>query len=285
MFPLTQITTYAVPVVSSIGVALGVTVSSEVADHSRERAAAYETAAEAGCERALPAFQQLAARTGRAADHLAAANCALELGERERAIGALQVVLAHRSELDRADQVYALRTYAYQAEAVGDRAGAAAAWADAFDVSTDAADAVQAARTARVSGNRAAAAEVLAEVRETRLEGETLAAFLAERAYVHSARGRHAAAVDDLARAITVVDTAELRFRHGLALAEAGMARSAIHSLERARQGLGDDPDLLLPLAYAYRNTGQTARAAALFQQAWREDQRMARFARDFEVR
>ncbi len=285
MFQLTQISTYAVPVVSSIGVALGVTVSSEVADHSRERAAAYEAAAGAGCAAALPAFERLAGRTGRAADHLAAANCALELGERERAIGALQVVLAHRSELDLADQVYALRTYAYQAEAVGDRAGAASAWADAFEVSNDPADAVQAARTARVSGDRAGAARVLAQVNARRLEGETRAAFLAERAYVHAAQGRHVDAVDDLAAALTLRETPELRFRHGLALAEAGMARSAIHSLERARRDIGDDPDLLLPLAYAYRNTGQSARASSLFQQAWREDQRMARFARDFEVR
>lgn len=285
MFTLAQAASFALPVIGSIAVGVGVVAGADVMDYTPTRAEAYALASNGQCDRALPMFETLGETSGQASDYLGAANCAIEMGERDRAIRSLQYVLAHRYDLSEQDQAYALRAYGFQAEAVGDYAGARSAWTDVFTLTRDGSDAIQAARLARSAGDMRGAGSILGRVDDSTLVGDVLWRFLQERAYVHSAMGRPVDAVDDLGQALTIAQTAELRFRHGLALNEAGMPRSAIHALETARRELGDDPDILLPLAYAYRAVGQSRRAQNLYSQARASDPRFERFAGDFVAR
>lgn len=282
MLSLMQIAGWITPLAGSAAAGLVIFVSSDVVDHAQQRTDAYAHAASNRCDLALPMFERLGAATGSAQDHLAAANCALDLGERVRAIDALQYVLSHRAELAEHEQVYALRAYAFQAEAIGDQAGAALAWRDAFTLSRGPNDSLNAARAARLAGDRALAADVIADAPFNAAEGATLAGLFAERAQIREAAGRRLEAIADLERAIALDDGPNLRFQHGMMLAQAGMTRSAIHALETARASYGDDPDVLLPLAYAYRNAGDRRQARALYTIALAQEPDMARFGGDF---
>lgn len=269
-------------VFGAILVAAGLTVSGQVAEEYALRERAYALAAGGQCRAAHSAFVELARSSGDTRDWLAAATCAIEAGDHDRAVTALQAVLAERHTLTLDEQLFALRSYAYRAEAAGDWTGTRQAWSDAAALSGAAQDQLMAARGARLAGDHPAARAELASLNPGALTPQFAAIWHDEQASHARRAGRNREALSHIDRAIGAEDTPWRRHEQGMIMAALGMHRSAVHALERAHQGAPDNADILVSLAYASQTTGETALAREYYRRAVSLDPALSRLSADF---
>lgn len=270
---------------TALGAALvgaGLTVSGQVADQYALRERAYALAENGQCHAAHSAFVELARSGGDARDWLAAATCAIETGDHARAVTALQAVLAERHTLTIDEQLFALRSYAYRAEAAGDWTGTWQAWRDAAALSGAAQDRLMAARGARLAGDHRTAQEGLAALRPGALTPQFAAIWHDEQAGHARRAGRNREALAHIDQAIATEDTPWRRYEQGVVMAALGMHRSAGHALGLAHEGAPDNVNILVSLAYAERATGNRSAARAHYQRAVSLDPALSRLGDDF---
>jgi tetratricopeptide (TPR) repeat protein len=270
---------------TTLGAALvgaGLSVSGQVADDYALRERAYALAGNGQCQAAISAFVELARNGGTARDWLAAATCAIETGDHDRAVTALQAVLAERHTLTIDEQLFALRSYAYRAEAAGDWTGTREAWRDAAALSGASQDQLMAARGARLAGNNHVAQSELAALHPGALTPQFAAIWHDEQAGHARRAGRNREALAHIDQAIAAEDTPWRRYDQGVVMAALGMHRSAGHALERAHEGAPDNADILVSLAYARRASGEPAAARAHYQRAVSLDPALSRLSADF---
>lgn len=270
---------------TTLGAALvgaGLTVSGQVADHYALRERAYALAENGQCHAAHSAFVELARAGGEARDWLAAATCAIETGDHDRAVTALQAVLAERHTLTIDEQLFALRSYAYRAEAAGDWTGTYQAWRDAASLSHAAQDRLMAARGARLAGAHGAAASELNALRPGVFAPQFAAVWHDEQASHARRAGRNREALAHLDQAIAIEDTPWRRYEQGVVMAALGMHRSAGHALGLAHEGAPENASILVSLAYAERATGNRTAARAHFQRAVSLDPALSHLGADF---
>jgi len=270
---------------TALGAALvgaGLTVSGQVADDYALRERAYALAGSGQCGAAHGAFVELASNGGTARDWLAAATCAIETGDHDRAVTALQAVLAERHTLTIDEQVFALRSYAYRAEAAGDWTGTYQAWRDAAALSGAAQDQLMAARGARLAGDHRAAMAGLDSLQPGALTPQFAAIWHDEQAGHARRAGRNRDALAHIDQAIAAEDTPWRRYEQGVVMTALGMHRSAGHALERAHQGAPDNSDILVSLAYARRASGEMPAAREHYRQAVSLDPELSRLSSDF---
>ncbi|WP_417492855.1 NfrA family protein [Maricaulis sp.] len=228
------------------------------------RAHAYQLNAQGRCAEAMPIWEELGSVLSRASDYLDAANCAIEAGDSARAVADLWEVVRRRDQLDTEQQLFALRSLGYQAEAQGDWDRSLIGWDYAAQLSDAPSDKLQAARAARLSGRTGDAQSRLWQVRPGEFEGVALAQYYDEQAQVLR-ESQPEMAAQYMARAIAIDDQSWRRFDHGLMLQAAGEPRAAVGEF---RTVLAQDPsntDVRLSLAYALRSIGENAEAAQHF--------------------
>ncbi len=263
-------------------VGAGFTVSGQVAEDYALRERAYALAGSDQCPAAVSAFTQLARNGGDARDWLAAATCAIEAGDPARAVEALQQVLPQRHTLTIDEQLFALRSYAYQAEAYGDWQGVHASWSDAAALSGETRDRLMAARGARLAGQSEEARRGLDGVQPAALTPDFAAIYHDERAHHAAASGRYREALAHIDSAVIAQDAPFRRYQQGLYMARLGLDRSAAHAFELALASDQDNANILMSLAYAYRTAGNLAAARETYSRAARIEPGMARVAADF---
>ncbi len=225
---------------------------------------AFQLNAQGRCSEAMPIWEELGSVLGRASDYLDAANCAIETGDSARAVSDLWEVVRRRDQLDTGQQLFALRSLGYQAEAQGDWDRSLIGWDYAAQLSNAPSDKLQAARAARLSGRIGDAQSRLWQVRPGEFEGVALAQYYDEQAQVLR-ESQPEMAAQYMARAIAIDDQSWRRFDHGLMLQAAGEPRAAVGEY---RAVLAQDPantDVRLSLAYALRSIGENAEAAQHF--------------------
>lgn len=269
-------------VAGAVLVAAGLTVSGQVAEEYALRERAYALAGSGQCRAAHSAFTELARSSGDVRDWLAAATCAIEAGDHDRAVTALQAVLAERHVLTTDEQIFALRSYGYRAEAAGDGAGARQAWRDAAALSGAAQDRLMAARAARLAGDRATAHAELAALSPGALPAQFAAIWHDEQASHARLAGRNREALAHIEQAITVEDTPWRRYEQGVVMTALGLHRSAAEALMLAHEGAPDNASILVSLAYASRASGEAASAYDYYRQAVRLDPGLSRLSADF---
>jgi tetratricopeptide (TPR) repeat protein len=269
-------------VAGAVLVGAGLTVSGQVADDYALRGRAYALAGNGQCAAAVSAFTQLGRNGGDARDWLAAATCAIEAGDHARAVEALQQVLPQRHTLTVDEQLFALRSYGYQAEAYGDWQGVHASWSDAAELSGETRDRLMAARGARLAGRAAEARQRLATVQPAALGADFAAIYHDERAHHAASAGRYREALAEIDLAVTAQDAPFRRYQQGLYMVRLGLNRSAAHAFERALDADPDNANILMSLAYAYRASGNIAAARDLYARAARLEPAMTRVAADF---
>ncbi|MCC5980407.1 MAG: tetratricopeptide repeat protein [Oceanicaulis sp.] len=268
-----------------IGAALvgaGLTVSGQVADDYALRERAYALADTGQCSAAVSAFTQLGRNGGDARDWLAAATCAIEAGDHARAVEALQQVLPQRHTLTIDEQLFALRSYGYQAEAYGDWQGVHASWSDAAQLSGETRDRLMAARGARLAGFGSEARRGLDGVEPRALAPRYAAIYHDERAHHAASSGRYREALAQIDQAVTAEDVPFRRYQQGLYMVRLGMNRSATHAFELALASDPDNANILMSLAYAYRAAGNLSAARDIYARAARLEPSMSRVAADF---
>jgi len=263
-------------------VGAGLTVSGQVADDYALRERAYALAGSGQCNAAHSAFVELARNSGTARDWLAAATCAIETGDHDSAVTALQAVLAERHTLTIDEQIFALRSYAYRAEAAGDWTGTHQAWRDAAALSGAAQDELMAARGARLAGDHEAARAALGALQPGALTPQYAAIWHDEQAVHARQAGRNRDALAHIDQAITAEDTPWRRYEQGVVMTALGMHRSAGHALDQAHRGAPDNADILVSLAYARRASGETAAARDHYLQAVSLNPELSRLGGDF---
>ncbi|WP_429911881.1 hypothetical protein [Glycocaulis sp.] len=263
-------------------VAAGLSVSGQVAEDYALRERAYALAAEGQCRAAHSAFVELARTSGDAHDWLAAATCAIDIGDNDRAVTALQAVLAERHTLSVEEQLFALRSYAYRAEAAGDWSGTRHAWRDAAMLSGAPQDRLMAARGARLAGEHGAAQTELAGLSPGALTPQFAAIWHDEQASHARRAGRNREALSHIDRAIAAEDSPWRRYEQGQVMTALGMHHSAAHALERAHRGAPDNASILVSLAYASRASGEIASARGYYRQAVMLDPSLSRLSADF---
>jgi adsorption protein A len=228
---------------------------------------AFQLNAQGRCLDAMPIWEQLGRNLGRAADFLDAANCAMENQDASRAVSDLWEVIRRREQLSTEQQLYALRSLGFQAEALDDWSRALIGWDYAAQTSDEPLDYLYAARAARMSGRTLNAQTRLMQIQAGSFEGPHLAMYYNERAQVMREAQPQAAAAY-MARAISIDDQPWRRFDHGLMLQQSGDTDAAIGEFRTALAADPDNSDIRLSLAYALRQRGQNDEAATLFQQA-----------------
>lgn len=263
-------------------VGTGLTVSGQVADEYALRERAYALAGSGQCAAAQSAFVELARAGGETRDWLAAATCAIEAGDHDRAVSALQAVLAARHTLTIDEQLFALRSYAYRAEAAGDWTGTWQAWRDAATLSGAAQDQLMAARGARLAGDDATARAGLDALNPGALAPRYAAIWHDEQAGHARRNGREREALAHIDQAIALEDTPWRRYEQGIVMAGLGMHNSASHALARAHEGAPGNANILVSLAYARRASGEPAAARDHYRQAVSLDPALSRLADDF---
>lgn len=263
-----------------VGTGLG--VSGQVADEYALRERAYALAGSGQCAAAHSAFAGLARSGGSTRDWLAAAICAIEAGDHASAITALQAVLAARHTLTVDEQIFALRSYAYQAETADDWTGTWQAWRDAAALSGVAQDQLMAARGARLAGDNAAALSGIDALRPGALAPRFAAIWHDERAIHARQAGEASEALAHIEQAISLEDTPWRRYEQSIVMSTLGLHASARHALELASEGAPDNANILVSLAYARRASGEPAAARDSYRQALALDPAMARLAADF---
>ncbi|WP_439632471.1 hypothetical protein [Glycocaulis sp.] len=263
-------------------VAAGLSVSGRVAEDYALRERAYALAGSGQCRAAHSAFAELARSSGNVRDWLAAATCAIEAGDHDRAVTALQAVLAERHTLTLDEQLFALRSYGYRAEAAGDRSGTRQAWRDAAALSGAAQDRLMAARAARLDGDHDVARAGLASLSPGALPAQFAAIWHDEQASHARLAGRNREALSHIDQAIAAEDTPWRRYEQGVVMTALGMHRSAAHALVLAHEGAPDNANILVSLAYASRASGETASARDYYRQAVSLDPELSRLSADF---
>jgi len=228
---------------------------------------AFSLNAEGRCLEAMPIWEQLGRELGRADDYLDAANCAMELGDASRAVSDLWQAIRFRDQLDVDQQVFAMRSLGYQAEALEDWPRALIGWDYALDLTGEPSDALKAARAARLSGRSRNAQTRMMRIDAQAFEGLELAMYYNERAQLMR-ESQPGAAASYMARAIAIDDQVWRRFDHGVMLQSAGDNRGAISEFRTVLAANPDDVDVQLTLAYALREEGSNDEAADLFAQA-----------------
>lgn len=240
----------------------GASLTPEQVDAARNHA--YSLNAQGRCVEAIPVWEELGRALSLAGDYLDAANCAMSTGDHVRAVTNLWEVVRRRDQLDTQQQVYALQSLGYQAEAIGDYDRALIGWDYAARVSDDSYDKLMAARAARMAGRQMNAQTRLMQLQADDFQGETLAMYYDEQsAVLRSSQPQAAAAY--MRHAISIDDQAWRRFDHGLMLLETGDRRGAISEFRQALAMDPTDQDVPLSLAYALREEGENDEAAALF--------------------
>ena len=230
------------------------------------RAHAFELNASGRCSEAIPIWEELGSVLGRASDYLDAANCAIDAGDSARAVSDLWEVVRRRDQLDTEQQLFALRSLGYQAEAEGDWDRSLIGWDYAAQLSDAPSDKLQAARAARLSGRTGDAQARLWQVRPGEFEGLQLAQYYDEQAQVLR-ESQPGMAAQYMARAIAIDDQTWRRFDHGLMLQSAGETRAAISEFRAVLAQEPANADVRLSLAYALRGIGGNAEAADHFGQ------------------
>ncbi len=268
--------------IGAVLVGAGLTVSGQVADDYALRERAYALAGNGQCGAAVSAFTQLARNGGDARDWLAAATCAIEAGDHARAVEALQQVLPHRHTLTIDEQLFALRSYGYQAELYGDWQGVHASWSDAAGLSGEVRDRLMAARGARMAGLQAEARRGLETIQPAALDARHGAIYHDERAHHAASAGRYREALTHIDQAVTLDDAPFRRYQQGLYMARLGLNRSATHAFELALHADPDNANILMSLAYAHRAAGDLSTARGLYARASRLEPAMTRAAQDF---
>ncbi|MGQ0742161.1 MAG: NfrA family protein [Alphaproteobacteria bacterium] len=158
-------------VVGFVVVAILVAGSQAESKSLREmREEGYAKAARGDCATAYEIFRAAAGKSGGAAyDHLAAANCAVELARTEDAIAEFYRALAHREELSLGDRVYALKGLAYQLEIRRRYPEACAVWEQALALKEDAEIRALYARCLDLAGEHNQARRVRAKLSTSQL--------------------------------------------------------------------------------------------------------------------
>ena len=224
----------------------------------------WRLAGEGRCAEAIPIFMRLGNSLSRALDYVEAANCAMQIEDSEAAVSALWEAIRRRDQLTPDQQVYALRSLGYQAEAQADWDRSLIGWDYAAQISNAASDRLMAARAARLSGRTGMATSRLLQIDPSGLQGDSLAAYYDERAQ-GMRETQPAAAAAYMQRAIAIDDQAWRRFDYALMLDAAGDTQGAIAGYRSALAADPSNADIQLSLAYALRRDEQNAEAGDLF--------------------
>lgn len=246
----------------------GASLTPEQVDAARNHA--YSLNAQGRCLEAIPIWENLGRSLSRAGDYLDAANCAMASGDNVRAVTNLWEVVRRRDQLDSEQQVYALQSLGYQAEAIGDYDRALIGWDYAARVSDASFDKLMAARAARLAGRELNAQTRLMRLDADAFQGETLAMYYDEQSMVLRTSQPEAAAAF-MRHAIAQDDQAWRRYDHGLMLLEAGDREGAIEEFRRALALEPGNQDVQMSLAYALREEGENDEAASLFADVLRQ--------------